>query len=159
MSRTIREREDLMRDATALIERVELRVAGQGSAVVAGFRRDGRLSIYFGDDPAFHFDEGGRLRRAFVDGDLYRSQGMTLARLRRRRDQTTTELQRHDLDPAESQRFAMNMTGCLRELLDALVSSRYEIIRQVPPDAEIVPRLCDALERAGGGELSPALKR
>jgi len=71
---------DLMRDATGLVRRVELDWPGDDRPLVAGFRRDEVLSFYFGESPVYQFDADGRLRRAFLDPDRYRTQGNTLAR-------------------------------------------------------------------------------
>src|SRR5262245_19900425 len=105
MSRHEADREDLMAEATALARRVKLSVPGEVERVVAGFRATGRLSIYFGGEPVYHFDAEGRLRRAFVNGLLYRTQGTTLARLRRERSAEVTELRRRDLSPTELRQF------------------------------------------------------
>jgi len=63
-------------------------VPGEPENVIARFRADGSPSIYFGSDPVYHFDEAGRLRRAFVEEQLFRTQGDTLARLTRTRTAT-----------------------------------------------------------------------
>jgi hypothetical protein len=76
MSRNESDREDLMAEATALRRRVQLQVPGEALSIIAGFRDEGRVSIYFGPDPVYHFDEQGRLRRAFVAGRLYRTQSL-----------------------------------------------------------------------------------
>src|SRR5713226_9555672 len=113
MARYESDREDLMAEATALRERVELEVPGEAEHFVAGFRDDGRWSIYFGADPVYHFDANGGLRRAFVAGDLYRSQARTLARLIRTRTQSEVQLVRHDLDPDELEQFLSDMIARL----------------------------------------------
>src|SRR5579862_7381213 len=89
--------EDRIRDATALVERIELRSAEGGQTIDAGFRDDGRLSLYFGDDPYYQFDAAGRLRRSFVDGRIVLSQGSGLKALTRERTSETSVLNRHDL--------------------------------------------------------------
>ena len=49
MAKEERDREDIFREATALVERVELSgIVGQAEPVVIGFRRNGCGSIYFG---------------------------------------------------------------------------------------------------------------
>ena len=49
MAREEKEREDIFREATALVERIELSgLAGQAGSVVVGFWRNGCTSIYFG---------------------------------------------------------------------------------------------------------------
>src|SRR5580765_5795621 len=105
MARREADREDLMAEASALRQRAELVLDGYAEPIVAGVRANGHLSVYFGDDPVYQFDAAGNLRRAFVGGDLYRTQGHTLARLNRTRTDLAVELGRRDLDPAELERF------------------------------------------------------
>ena len=83
MARQEVDREDLIAEAVALRRRIELALPGCDNPVVAGYRSTGALSLYFGADPVYQFDERGRLRRAFVGGHLYRTQGTTLAELTR----------------------------------------------------------------------------
>ena len=83
MARHEDDREDLMREAVALTDRVELSVDGFESLITIGFRSNSAMSIFLGPDAVYHFDPEGRLRRAFVDGLLFRSQHTTLAMLRR----------------------------------------------------------------------------
>jgi hypothetical protein len=159
MARHEADREDLMREATALRERVELEVPHETEPVVAGFRQAGRLSLYFGQDPAFHFDPEGGLRRAFCGGDLYRSQGTTLARLRRQRTPHATNLVRHDLTPDELDAFLRQMRSRLQRLLAALQSGTARIRERFPPEADLLPRLSEAISRAIPGGLSRALRK
>ena len=98
MARQESDRDDLMGEATALVRRAEWKPLSGVEAVVTGFRRDGSMSLYFGADPVYHFDETGRLKRAFLAGRLYRTQGTTLAELTRRREKTETHLIRRDLE-------------------------------------------------------------
>ena len=53
MARQEQEREDLLREAVALVERIEVQTAREQGTVVIGFRRDGAASVYF-DDPDGH---------------------------------------------------------------------------------------------------------
>src|SRR5438045_2175540 len=105
MARHEADREDLMAEAIALRERVELALPGEAEHTIAGFRDNGRFSLYFGTDPVFHLDADGALRRAFVGGDLYRSQAHTLARLTRQRTGGAVNLVRHDLDASQLEMF------------------------------------------------------
>src|SRR5687768_8047260 len=102
MSRTESDREDLLREATALVERAELQVAGLGEPIVVGFRRDGAASFFFGADPVYQFNAAGELRRAYVGGLLYKAEQGELVALRRERTPAETALVRHDLSAAES---------------------------------------------------------
>ena len=56
MAREEHARENLIAEATALVERVELLLAGLPEPVVAGFRPDGSASLFFADDPVYQFN-------------------------------------------------------------------------------------------------------
>jgi len=153
--------EGLMRELVALTERVELRGPAVADRIVAGFHRDGRLSVYFGEDPYYQFDPEGRMRRALIDGRLFRTQGNGLVALTRVRSAEATELVRRDLDSAELGRFVGLMLERVRTLREALASGRLEVTRQVPTDASVVGRLLGKLEvvLSAAGELAPAINR
>jgi hypothetical protein len=159
MARQESDREDLMAEATALSERVELEVPGEGEHIVAGFRDDGRWSIYFGSDPVYHFDANGGLRRAFVAGDLYRSQTRTLARLTRTRTDGEVHLIRHDLDPNELERFLSEMRIRIDRLHAALAQNTVRVIQRVPRGLDLIPRFARAVDVARLGQLSSAIKK
>jgi hypothetical protein len=147
MARDEHDREDLLAEATALVERVELRHSRGAEQVVAGFRRDGALSIYFGADPVYHFDVLGRLRRAYRAGRLFKADGGRLAALDRRRETGQTILLRHDLDEAEQAAFLSELRNRLRTLQSAVRAGLIETVRQVPQDADVVRRLSAWLDQ------------
>ncbi|HEV8001670.1 MAG TPA: hypothetical protein VGP63_17425 [Planctomycetaceae bacterium] len=153
--------ENPMRDAVALTERVELRRNRSPDAIVAGFHRDGRLSLYFGDDPYYQFDPLGRLRRALVDGRLFRTQGTALAVLTRAASAEAAILVRHDLDPNELGQFLRVMLAQVGELREGLAAGAFEVVRQIPSDAAIVERLVESLSviLSAAGALAPAINR
>jgi hypothetical protein len=142
------DREDLMREATALSRRIALRLPGGQEPVVAGFRHQGGLSVYFGQEAAFHFDKDGRLRRAFLAGDLYRTQGTTLAQLRRVRSADNTQLVRNDLTHTELQVFLAGMDERLSHLQASLSAGQAAVLRVIPDDEEaLISELFSTLER------------
>src|SRR5688500_8421146 len=98
-------REDLMREATALIERAELVLPGAAEPVVVGFRRDGSASFFFGADPVYQFNAAGELRRAYVGGLLYKAVSRHLVALRRERTETETILLSCELSGEETAHF------------------------------------------------------
>lgn len=153
------DREDLIAEATALVERAELRLPGFRDVVVAGFRRTGNWSVYFGPDPVYHFTAGGALRRAFVDGDLYASRGVILSRLRRARTESEVQLQRHDLTPDELHRFLAALAERLARLLSVLQAGSADVVRQVPPEADVAARLLKVVTQAQPPRLSPAIRK
>jgi hypothetical protein len=137
------DREDLMREAVALVRRAELSYPARPSdePVSAGFRRDRSLAIYFGADPVFQFDAQHRLRRAYASGHLYRTQGQTLARLMRDRSPEETVLQRHDLDADELEAFLNIARNQLMELHQAIQSNAARVLAQVPTDGDCLPEI------------------
>lgn len=159
MARYEQDREDLLREATALIPRGEWIVAGEREPVVVGFRSNGALSVYFGGDPVYQLDGENRLRRAFCDGHLYRSQGTRLACLVRQRTDTETILHRTDLSPEAQQVFLELAQRRLRGLTEALRTGKVQIVGQVPVEydlrAAVLSRL-SSIEREPL-RLAPAL--
>ena len=160
MARHEADREDLLREATALRDRGELSVNGWSETVVAGRRTDGRWSIYFGGDPCYHFDASGRLRRAYVDGLLYRTEGTTLAALKRERTDTETQLQRHDLDNARLTSFLDAMQARLSDLQTKLDKESVVLIGQRPEDGDFlgILRAWLAEQLSDRPRLAPAIK-
>lgn len=145
MARHESDREDLLNEVTALSPRVELQCPGRAEPIVAGRHKDGRWSLYLGADPVYHFSPAGQLRRAYVGGSLYRSQGTTLARLDRVRTERETQLRRHDLAPAELAAFLGQMRSQLSELREHLNCGACRTLRQIPEAADFLPELRTAL--------------
>jgi hypothetical protein len=141
MARTESDREDLLREATALVDRVELRVVGQCEPVTAGFRRDGSLSIFFGSDPVYQFNAAGQLRRAFVDGLLYKADQGRLVSLRRERTAAQVVLQRTELEVAVTAQFLQTMRDRLSRLLAALDRGDFELVGEVSAGGNTLSRV------------------
>ncbi len=139
------------REATALVERIELvprsRPADRsvGSVVnitiVAGFRADGALSVFFGEDPVYHFNAAGELRRAYVDGLLFKATQGHLISLRRVRGEGQVQLVRHELTSLELSAFLAQMTKHLNDLRNRLVEKKLEMSGQVPAEGNTLRRL------------------
>ena len=161
MARRESDREDLMREATALRRRVAFGVRDAPEPVVVGFHSDGRFSIYLGQDPVFHFDAESRLRRAFSDGTLYRTQGSTLAQLERTRTAQHVALDRADLNARELADFQSAMHSELQRFQTALVGGRVDVRQQIPEgDEQLVPDVQAAVASVLSlheGWLAPAL--
>jgi hypothetical protein len=134
MSRRESDREDLLREATALVERVELKLSGKEDSVVAGFRRDGAASFFFGADPVYQFNATGELRRAFVGGLLYKTDGGKLVEMRRERTAKAVELRSRQLDAAETATFLTQAEAALDRLKSALAATQFEVVGQVSHD-------------------------
>ena len=145
MAREESDREDLMREATALVERVELRVPHEHETVVVGFRRDGGASFFFGADPVYQFNTRGELRRAFVAGKMLKAEHRRLVELSRIRTPDETQLIRRELCVTECGLLITAMTERLASLRDAL-SASFEVVGKVPEHVDVVSRVRMALE-------------
>lgn len=139
MARHETDREDLFAEAVALTRRLAGRMSETGPNIVAGFRENGWLSVYLGPDPMYQFDEFGRLRRAFREGLLYRTQGTTLARLRRERTPETTELLRSDLTSGELSEFRQLVYNDLLPLAVALENGSFQCEALIPAKETQLP--------------------
>jgi len=147
MARNEDDREDLLREAVALVPRAELHVQGLAELLTAGFRSNGFLSLYFGQDPVFQFDQSGRLRRAFEGGLLYRTAAVTLSRLQRVRSDDTVTLLRHDLNPQELAEFRSRMQHQLAALQTALENGSVFVVRCVPENQDWTSLLLESLAK------------
>lgn len=150
MARESQDREDLLAEATALVERVELVIAGEAQPVIAGFRRDGCLSLFFGPDPVYQFNTQHALRRAFVGGRLFKAEKGRLVALDRRREAGALHLVRHELDETQTEQFLSDMNSRLAWLREALSDHRYAVAGQVPTDSSVTERVQDWLAKHVG---------
>ena len=150
MARNEADREDLMREAVSLVKRIECRCPSRKEPVVVGLNVLGWMFVYLGSDPMYRFDERGRLRRAFVDGFLFRTEGQTLAVLDRRRNLEPSEtaalqkatLYRRDLNPVELDAFRRRMQIELEEVSEGIRIGG--VTQQHPED---VLGIADEIER------------
>lgn len=131
------DREDLMREATALFPRAEFQVEHQEDPLFWGQKQNGHFSFYFGSDPVYQFDQNGFLRRAFIDGQLYRTQGSTLARLTRVQDSAESVLQRYDLTETE-------LAACLQKMGQRFL--QLDLVWQDSQKVQIQQSLADCSE-------------
>jgi hypothetical protein len=143
MARHESDREDLLREATALVERIELSPVHepQGEHVVAGFRRGGACSIFFGDHSVYQFNAQGELRRAYCDGLLVKADRGRLVSLRRVRAHDEVQLLRNDLTDDEQAAFLGRMNEILRDFEAQLNRGQYRVSGQVPADANVLDRV------------------
>ncbi len=155
------DREDLMREAVALPERTELRVAGFDRLITIGFRVNLWMSVFIGQDPVYQFDADGRLRRGFVNGVLFRSQHQTLARLERIRTSGQTQLLRHDLNTDELAAFRSTMNELLLVVAKQIREGRCDVVRVVPETSDLRIRIVAALDAVANAEywLSPEIRK
>jgi len=140
MARQEQDREDLYAEAIACRERAEIIWPAISEPVLLGWREDGRADCFFGADPVYHFDHQGQLRRAYVGGKLYRTQGETLAELTRERTPTQTVLARIDLSREQCEEFREQMFERIRHLQNALAEQTFTLLRGTLTAAELRDR-------------------
>jgi hypothetical protein len=145
MARDESEREDLLREATALVERIELAPAGDGDdageRAVAGFRAGGAMSIYFDSEPAYHFNSDGELRRAYCDGLLVKAEAGRLVAMERRRQANEVQLVRHEMTDAEQAEFMSSMSNRLHDFAQKCSGDSFVTVGQVPAEADVLRRV------------------
>lgn len=148
MARQESDREDLMREATALVERAEFRVPGESEPVVFGLRREGAASFFFGPDPVFHFNSRYELRRSYVGGDLIKAEHRRAVRLRRVRTESETQLQRSELSPEETAALLHLLQTRLAHVRASVEARQIEVVAAHPPGADLTARLQEWLAAA-----------
>jgi hypothetical protein len=142
MARITQDREDLLREATALVPRMmlEMEIQALHGEVFVGFRGDS-LSVYFGASPVYHFNSVGELRRAFLDDRLIKAESGQLVGSVRERTSHEVALISTPLSPAELECFLAGLTGRLRELCSNLDAGAFTVVGQFPSDSNIIDRL------------------
>jgi len=148
MTREVHEREDLLRDAKALMPRVQLDfMTAQGKETVfAGFRGPSALSLYFDSDPVYHFNSSNQLRRAYVEDRIIKAEAGRLVAMTRMQSQTSSELLRHEMSAAEEQQFCESLATRLAKLKEAMQAKQYTVAGQVPEDGDAVSQLLSWLD-------------
>lgn len=140
MARDAHDREDLLREARGLSPRAELELAlpeGPGELFV-GYRGES-LSLYFGQDLAFHFNARGELRRAFVGEELLlKADGGWLVAMRRERTETESLLVSRVLDDTATAELLGDLQRRLRNLAELLAANRYRVVGEVPANSGVV---------------------
>ena len=141
-------KEDLMRDATAFVERVEFSQKS-GDSVVVGFRSaasaesdasPGDVSFFFGEEPVYQFNAACELRRGFVDGIVKAEKG-SLVRMSKARTNGNVEMRRHEFTAVEVDDFLMAMQSRLRTLLDEIGNGDVKVLRSIPEGDAVAKRV------------------
>lgn len=146
MTRHEADREDLLRDATALKKRIAFRTP-DGGEVFVGFRASCAASIYLDQDPAYHFNSAGQLRRAYVDGYLLKAVRGQLVRMHRQRPGGEVQLVSRPLNKTETGRLLEKVLRELQTVRDALRDQKYLIVGEVPKDSDVQNLALDWLEQ------------
>ena len=101
MAKQKQDKEDILREATALVNRVELKLGGEGEpddSVFVGFRRDGAVSFFFGAEPVYQFNTQHAFRRGYYQNTMLKAEQGKLVQLTRSREGEQLVLLRREFD-------------------------------------------------------------
>ena len=155
MAREEYEREDLLRDATAFVRRIEFR-SPNGHQIFAGFRRTGAVSLFLDQDPVYHFNSRGQLRRAFASDRLFKAVDGLLLTMRRERYGGEVQLISRPLDESELAEFLATMRTRMERLQAELRGGQLRVVGRVPEDAEVGAELAEWLTHLLSGPIDVA---
>lgn len=136
-------REDLLRDARALVRRAEL--SDGLRTLFFGFHRTGAASFYFDQDPVYHLTSGGELRRAYAQEELIKAQQGKLLASRRHRTDQQVQLLTRTFTPTQQEAFLAQVHADLSRLLEGLDSGKLNLVGEVPNDSGTVGQMAEWL--------------
>jgi len=139
MARQEGPREDLLAEAVALVERMEVTLAS-GEPVVVGFRKDGCASFFFDQDPVYQFNTAGELRRVYYSGLRYKADGRKLVSLEPRRQTNEVAMVRHAISADETAAMLSEAERRLDGLQAALAEGQFTLIGRVPVEVDVARR-------------------
>lgn len=141
MARQETDREDLLREATALVQRAEFQLQNEPEPVVAGFRRDGSFSLFFGSEQVVQFNSASKLRRGYFDGKLLKADKGRLVWMTRERTAEAVVLHSQELTSLETENTLQRAMALIERLSSALQQGTFTLVGQVPAYEDIVPRI------------------
>ena len=123
------DREDILREATALVNRVELAVSGrsEGDNIVFGFRKCGSLAVYFGAEPVYQFNANHALRRAYDQGYLLKAVDYLLVCMRRERQDGALQLRSTSWDAEKTREFVGQVRQDMSQLMEAIAAGEVQV--------------------------------
>ncbi len=129
-------RENLLTEAKAYSRRVLLRGSIESLQIDCffGLRRNGGWSIYFGEDPALHFNNGNQLRRAYLCGQRYESVDGRLFALGRETLGGKVQFNRHRLCELDEQHLVSLCRNSVSSCAAVLAANQFELLGQFPVD-------------------------
>ncbi|PHS15996.1 MAG: hypothetical protein COA78_04370 [Blastopirellula sp.] len=149
MAREASPREDLLKEATGLVRRAEYQIPGFPGSVVIGFRKVGAMSLFLDQDPVYQFNTQGELRRAFVDGLLFKSEDGKLISMRRERPAGESNLVSQTLAEPAQTAFIQSATARLKQIETALSTQEFQLIGKVTDSTEVHEDFLDWMQQHG----------
>lgn len=150
MAREHHDRENLLGDAVAFTRRIEFRTQ-RGEELFFGLRPNGAASVYLDQDPVYHFNSAGELRRAFVSDALLKAERGQLVTMRRQRPGGEVQLISRAMTSDDATTLLEQIRSSLQAVFNELQEERLQRVGQVPDGVdvrrEVVEWLADLLGR------------
>lgn len=137
--------EDILREATALVNRAQIELPWCEEPVYIGFRRTGALSIFLGSDEVYQFDPESHWRRGYFHGRLLKAERGQLVELERVRTPTAHLLRQNHLSDALQQLHLDRLESRMSELQRTLDGSDWRLVGSVTESDEI--DVCERLRQ------------
>ena len=131
MAKQEQDKEAILREATALVNRVELKLGGEresGDSVFVGFRRDGSVSFFYDGEPVYQFNTQHAFRRGYYQSTMLKAEQGKLVQLTRSREGEQLVLLRREFNDQQTAEFCEEMRQNLLNLLAAIRNDEYELI-------------------------------
>ena len=140
MAKDAHDREDLLRDASAYTQRIELQLPELSHEVFCGFRDGQAFSLYWGQDAVFQFNHDSELRRGFWGDRMVACYKRELHWLVRKSDDPSSErvrLSRIAFTDDEHHDFLRELDQCCRVLESTLQSEVYGLVGRFPEEEDV----------------------
>jgi len=152
VSRQQQNKEDILREATALVNRIEIKFSQKAvskESVFVGFRRDGAVSFFFGAEPVYQFNTRHEFRRGYCKGAMLKADNGKICNLTRVREGDQLVLLSRDYSDEQTAEFLEEMKHALLVLYKEIRGGQWSILGAVVEAGtaeELLNRVADWLE-------------
>jgi len=152
VSKQQQNKEDILREATALVNRIEIKFSQKAvskESVFVGFRRDGAVSFFFGAEPVYQFNTRHEFRRGYCKGAMLKADNGKICNLTRVREGDQLVLLSRDYSDEQTAEFLEEMKHALLVLYKEIRGGQWSILGAVVEAGtaeELLNRVADWLE-------------
>ena len=154
MAKDAEDREDLLRDATAYVARIEFNIPDVDHEIFCGFRENDAFSLYWGQDTVFQFNANAELRRAFWQDRMIASFKHKLNWLERDENAARMRMRRVPMPEIESNELLDAYASCRRTIVDTVSQARHSIVGEFPENGNVSDRVIQWLQEQENVKLA-----
>ena len=153
MAKQQQNKEDILREATALVNRIEIKFSRESvskESVFIGFRRDGAISFFFGAEPVYQFNTRHEFRRGYCQGAILKAVAGKIIQLTRVREGEQLVLLSRDYSAQQTAAFLEKLKHALLLLFKEIKGGQWSILGAVVETGtveELLQRVADWLEQ------------